>query len=129
MSDKILGFAAGIAIRLMIRSLRNKRRYLEETAPPQLTREEIDQYIVDTTIDEAYEQLQAEYDRAYNELLQREKEVEDPYIRKLIQKIKRRHELFRPDNKMRPPWMLTAILLNEALKHGIKDREKYTNTY
>ena len=124
MSERVAGFAAGIAIRLLLRSLRKKRKHLEQAAPPQLTREQIDQYIVDTTIDEAYEQLQAEYDRAYNELLQREKEVEDPYIKKLIQKIKRRHELFRPDNTMRPPWMLAAILLNEALKHGVKDREK-----
>jgi len=123
-SERVLGFAAGIAIRLLIKNLRIKRKRLEEMAPPQLTREEIDQYIVDTTIDEAYEQLQAEYDKAYHELLQREKEIEDPHIKKLIQKIKRRHELFRPKNKMEPSWMLTAILLNEALKHGVKDRDK-----
>ena len=88
MSGRAAGFAAGIAIRLLIKALKRKRRHIEEATPPQLTKEQIDQYIVDTTIDEAYEQLQAEYDRAYKELLEREKQVEDPYIRKLIEKNK-----------------------------------------
>ncbi|BAA79237.2 hypothetical protein APE_0283.1 [Aeropyrum pernix K1] len=124
MSRELIGLGAGILIRLLLKNLKKKGQHIEERAPPQLTREQIDQYIVDTTIDEAYEQLQAEYDRAYRELLKREKEAEDPHIKKLIQNIKEYHELFRKDNEMRPPWMLTAILLNEALKHGVKDRDK-----
>lgn len=124
MSEKMAGFLAGIAIRILIRNLKKKKQHLEETAPPTLTKEQIDQYIVDKTIEEAYNQLEAAYDTAYNELVKREKQIKDPYIKAIIEKIKKRHELFRPDREMHPGWMLTAILLNEALKHGVKDREK-----
>ncbi|WP_062661882.1 hypothetical protein [Aeropyrum camini] len=83
MSREMIGLGASILIRLLLRNIRKKKQHLQETAPPQLTKEQIDRYIyiVDTTIDEAYKQLLAEYDRAYQELLQREKEIDDPHIK------------------------------------------------
>ena len=120
----LLGAAGGYALKRLLRKILRSKKTKEQLMPEKLTKEEIDQYLADTLIEEAYQHLQDEYDKAYQKLLQKEEQVEDPHLKKFIQKIKRYHEMFREEDMMRPSWMLTAILLNEALEKGGTDREK-----
>ncbi len=106
--------------------LRRRREQVEELVPPKLTKEEIDQYINQTLIEEAHRELDRRAREAMEELRKRVEEEGDPALEAMFKKLENHYKDWKDEEKgLWATYAVNIIALNEALKQGLhkKDRE------
>ena len=106
--------------------LRRRREQVEELVPPKLTKEEIDQYINQTLIEEAHRELDRRAREAMEELRKTVEEEGDPALEAMLKELEDHYNRWKDREKgLWATYAVNIIALNEALKRGLhrKDRE------